>query len=115
MTTIFHAVKLFFRLVGLLVILGVLGLVIFGVVSAVIANGEKPPEIKQAPWIIQTYDQSGNPMRYYYSENVKTLANGTPVANHYWTFDGEKWREHQGEISFSLKIYGKVKIGKRSG
>lgn len=76
----------------------------------------EPPDIKDAPWMIQTYsnDESRIPCRVYYAADIEIKEDGTPVAKTYWSYDGQRYKKYKREKSFPLDEYGIIGITRRT-
>ena len=106
-----NVVKWIVRLIGILALL----MLIAGVASFFIRPGEIP-DVDKAPWSIQTYsnDEMRVPSRIYYAQEL-IMDDNTPVIVNYWTYDGEKYHYHKGELPFPFDDYGNIDIKRRQG
>lgn len=89
------------KILGWLFLTGLVVFITVGAFSCFYLKGQEPPEIKSAPYAVQTYYEDKYdvkiPARYYYAENIEII-DGEAVLSVYWTFDGEMYNKHSGEL-----------------
>ncbi len=111
MKTVFNIIKWTLRILLLgSVLVGLLGIIAFYVFRPA-----DPPAVREAPWIIQTFsrDDPQIPSRFYYASKVVVLADGTPQATDWWSYNGSGYERHDGIKLFPKDEYGNVDIKRR--
>jgi hypothetical protein len=94
-------IKWFMRIViGAAVVFLLLG------VAAIFFKSSQPPDIKEAPWAIQTST------RIFYARLLFDV-DGDPAITDYWRYDGKKYHHVEGTLVFETEEWGKVLILRR--
>jgi hypothetical protein len=103
------------RLRGLIFLAIILIPVIFGL-FAVRQHQSAEPEVKDAPWLVQTYlyvKGIKTPSHTFYGQQYSTV-NGVPTLLVYWEWNGRKYVKHEGTKSFPQSEWGAVDIVRRT-
>jgi hypothetical protein len=83
--------KLF--LVGIFIVVGL------GVYAYFNLKAANPPDVKSAPYALQSYYQDNGveiPTRYYYAEKINVTGNKATLIT-YWTNNGDRYQKHGDE------------------
>ena len=104
-----------FRWIKRLILLAILGAIILGVMAFFANKAMEPPNVKDAPWAIQTYsnDDLRIPSRIFYAKEI-TIDEGTPTLHGYWSFDSRRYHFNKESRPFPVKDYGEIKIVRRN-
>ena len=99
-------VRSVFLVIMVIFIAGLILLVAGAYIGSCIMKPPIPPDIKIAPWVVQTST------RVYYAESC-TVVKGVPVIKDYWILTGNnKYIQVKGELEFD-EAFGKVNIARR--